>query len=615
MSEERTQRRLAAILSADAVDYSRLMRADEETTVIAIKRAREVFAREITSHNGHVIDAAGDNLLAEFSSAVDAVQCALAVQQALATLNTEAAPERRMSFRIGINLGDVIADGETIYGDGVNVAARLQALAEPGGIRISGEVYNLVRDKLDLGYEFTGRQSVKNIDTPIPVYRIAQGPVRPLTALAQRIRTRTGAYVLTAVAVAGLIAGGMVWLWPADNKNSVAPPSIVVLPFENLSDDPKQEFLADGITEDIITDLSRLSNLLVIASNTSFTYKGKKVSPEKVGSDLDVGFVLKGSIRRLGNEVRVNAQLVNTKTGFNTWAQRYDRTVSEVFAVQDEVTHSIVEALAVKITSKEKSRLAQRATNNLQAYDFFQEGQKIFIARTKETDEQARELYQKAIELDPNYGRAYGALATILASNFQMGRADAPIETLDHALVLAKKAVALDESTPQTYWALSFVYLMRKEYELAEKAATQSINIAPNYADGYGLLALIKLYLGKPQEAIDINTKGMRLNPYYTFHYLYTLGSAYYMLGDYDAAIATLEKAHERNLNAVQVKLFLAASYVKAGRQDDAEWMAHQLQMLSPTATITGIDKTIPMANIKFKRALLEDLRKAGLPE
>jgi adenylate cyclase len=416
-------------------------------------------------------------------------------------------------------------------------------------------------------------------------------------------------------ALAGILVFGLVWLWPAENKNSVAPPSIVVLPFENLSDDPKQEFLADGMTEDIITDLSRLSNLLVIASNTSFTYKDKQVSPEGVGNDLNVGFVLKGSIRRLGNEVRVNAQLVNTKTGFNTWAQRYDRKVSEVFAVQDEVTHSIVEALAVKITSKEQNRLAQRATNNLQAYDLFQEGQKISLVRTKETEEQARELYQKAIELDPNYGRAYGALAIILASNFQMGRGEAPIETLDHALVLAIKAVALDDSTPQTYWALSFVHLMRKEFDKAEKAVVQAINIAPNYADGYGLLALIKLYLGQPEQAIEINAKGMRLNPYYTFHYLYTLGSAYYMLGDYDAAITTLEKAHERNVNAVQVKLLLAASYVKVGRQDDAEWMAQQLQMLSPAATIKGIDKTIPMANPEFKRAILDDLRKAGLPE
>jgi adenylate cyclase len=615
MSEERTQRRLAAILSADAVDYSRLMHADEETAVAAIKRAREVFAREIAAHNGRVLDTAGDSILAEFASAVDALQSALAVQQALTTLNTDAAPERRLSFRIGINLGDIIADGETIYGDGVNVAARLQALAEPGGIRLSGAVYNLVRDKLDLGYEFTGRQSVKNIDTPIPVYRIAQGPVRPVTAFARRIRTRTGAYVLTAVAIAGLIVFGLAWLWPTDDKNSAAPPSVVVLPFENLSDDPKQEFLADGITDDIITDLSRLSNLLVIASNTSFTYKGKQVSPEEVGADLDVGFVLKGSIRRLGNEVRVNAQLVNTKTGFNTWAQRYDRKVSEVFAVQDEVTHSIVEALAVKITSKEENRLAQRATNNLQAYDFFQEGQKISLIRTKAAEEQARAVYQKAIELDPSYGRPYGALAVILASNFQMGRADAPIETLDHALALAMKAVALDDSTPQTYWALSFVYLMRKEFDNAEKAVTQAISIAPNYADGYGLLALIKLYLGQPERAIEINAKGMRLNPYYTFQYLYTLGSAYYMLGDYDAAITTLETAHERNVNAVQVMLLLAASYVKAGRQDDAEWTADQLQLLSPTATITGIEKTIPMANPEFKRAILDDLRKAGLPE
>lgn len=433
------------------------------------------------------------------------------------------------------------------------------------------------------------------------------------------------------LALAVVIVFGLIWLWPsasstdgsvvpadsnnARNKSDVLLPSIAVLPFENLGNDPKQEYLADGITEDIITDLSRLSNLLVIASNTSSTYKGKQVSLEEVGADLNVKFVLKGSIRRLGNEVRINAQLVNTKTGFNTWAQRYDRKLTEVFAVQDEVTHSIVETLAIKITNQEKHRLAQRATDSLKAYDFFQEGKKLAVISTKEANDQARQMYRKAIELDPSYGRAYGALAFILASDFRTGWSDSPLWILDRALELAKKAVDLDDSTPQTYWSLGFVYLMRKEYENAERAVAQAINIAPNYADGHALLALINMYLGKPKQAIEHNAMGMRLNPYYTYHYLYTLGSAYYMLGDYDAAITTLEKAQKRNENAIQVKLFLAASYMKANRQRDAEWVTDELKVLSPTANIAGIEKTIPIANPEFKRALLEDLRIAGLPE
>ena len=429
-------------------------------------------------------------------------------------------------------------------------------------------------------------------------------------------------YGITALVILLVVGAGWFWtLTPSksissvNSSNSMAPPSIVVLPFENLSDDPKQDYLADGITEDIITDLSRISNLLVIASNTSIKYKGKQVTPEKVGTDLNVKFVLKGTIRRLGNEVRVNAQLVNTKTGFNTWAQRYDRKVTDVFAVQDEVTQSIVTALAIKVTNQERHRLAKKATDSLKAYDFFHEGQRLSKIYTKETSEQAREMYRKAIELDPGYGRAYGAQAVTLAFDFQRGWSDSPIETLDRALVLANKAVAQDDATPQTYWALGFVYLWRKEYENAENAVTQAINIAPNYADGYGLLSLINSYLGRPQKAIELNDKAIRLNPYYSFEYLVSYGVAYYTLGNYDAAIKTLEQAKRRNENAEQIKIFLAASYVKANRLNDAEWLISEMQIMNPMATITHIEKTIAFANPEFTQAFLGDLRKAGLPE
>jgi len=416
-------------------------------------------------------------------------------------------------------------------------------------------------------------------------------------------------------ALAAILAFSLVWLWPVDTNNNGELPSIVVLPFENLSDDPKQEYLADGITEDIITDLSRLSNILVIASNTSYKYKDRQVTPEEVGTDLSVEFVLKGTIRQLGHEVRVNVQLVNAKTGFNTWAQRYDRKVTEVFAVQDEVTHSIVRTLAVKLTNKEKYRLAQRATDNLKAYDFFQEGQRNYKMATKESHEQARVMYSKAIELDPDYGRAYGAQAVTLAADFRRGWTDSPIETLDRALELAKKAVTLDDSTPQTHFALGFVYFTRKEFDNAEKAAMQAISIAPNYADGYGLLALIKSYTGQPKKSIELNNKAIRNNPYYSYEYLVSYGMAYYRLGDYDVAITLLEDGQQRNQNSVPIKLILAASYVKANRLNDARWIAEEIQALSPSTTITDLDKTIPIANIEFKRAFLADLRKAGLPK
>jgi TolB-like protein/DNA-binding winged helix-turn-helix (wHTH) protein/Flp pilus assembly protein TadD len=479
-----------------------------------------------------------------------------------------------------------------------------------------------------MGYQLIATISYPENDT------LPHEPATPISSepvvRAQRERRRHSRFVnrtgILIAALAVILLIGWVWLWPSglspitsviptDSKNSDMPPSIIVLPFDNLGNDPKQDYLADGITEDIITDLSRLSSLLVIASNTSSKYKDRQVTPEEVGADLNVAFVLKGSIRQLGDEIRVNAQLVNTKTGFNAWAQRYDRKVTEVFAVQDDVTRSIVEALAIKMTSQEKQRVTQKATGNLEAYDFFHEGQKLSHVSTRETNRQARVLYRKAIELDPNYGRAYGAMAVSLAFDFRNGWTDEPIETLDQALALAKKAVALDDSTPQTYWALSFVYLMRKEYENAEKAAEESIRVAPNYADGYGMLALIKISLGKPEQAIEINAKGMRLNPYYTFHYLYNQGSAYFMLGNYNAAINALEKAQSRNPNAVHVLLFLTASYVKDGRQNEAKWIIEQLKILSPMVNLTSIDNTIPMVDSEYKSAFLESLRKAGLPE
>ena len=437
----------------------------------------------------------------------------------------------------------------------------------------------------------------------------------PVTKPANKIEAQSSYKVFISVVIfIGITLLAVVWWWPAGNDQAAELPSIVVLPFENLSDDPKQEYLADGITEDIITDLSRISNLLVIASNTSIKYKNKQVTAEEVGSDLDVGFALKGTVRQVGNQIRVNAQLIDTKTGFNAWAARYDRKLTEVFAVQDEVTKSIANALAVKITQQEKQRLASVTTNSLEAYDFFQEGQRFYKIVTKESMEQAREMYRKAIELDPRYGRAYGAMAVTLAVDFRRSWTDSPQATLDYALELAQKAVELDDATPQTYFALGFVLLQRKEYEAAELAARHSVEIAPNFADGYGLLSLIYAYINKPEQSIKINKKAIRLNPYYTYEYLTSYGIAYYSLGDYAGSIKALEEAQERNSNAIQIKLYLAASYIRVGRQQDAEWIIEEIKVLNPTATIGSLRITAPFSN-DLKKLILEDLRKAGLPE
>ena len=426
------------------------------------------------------------------------------------------------------------------------------------------------------------------------------------------------------IAILGMLCLGLVLVWhllqsPSDSveskQTSAAIPSIAVLPFENLSNDPKQDYLAVGITEDIVIDLSRLPGLMVISSNASNIYKDTDIQLNEIGKELNVEYILKGSVRPVGNMIRVNAQLINTSTGINLWGNSYDREIVEVFAIQSEVTGNIVSAFDLQLSTLERQRLTHKTTNNLIAYDHFQEGQRISKLQTKESHSLARQSYRKAIEADPNYGRPYGSIAYLLAYSFRRGWTDAPIETLDRALNLAKKGIELDNSIPQTYWSLGYVYMMRQEYENAQKAVTQSINIAPSYADGYGLLALIYNMMGLPQKAIDHATRGMRLNPYYTWDYLYNLGRAYYTKGHYKKAIEVLEKARERNENAIPIRLVLATSYINSGRQDDAEWEIEQIQMLNPNETITHTKQSLPILNEDLMNAFINDLRKAGLPE
>jgi len=422
--------------------------------------------------------------------------------------------------------------------------------------------------------------------------------------------------VAAAIAVAGLLlAFGLARLWSPARDDAAELPNIVVLPFENLSDSPAQGYLADGITDDIITDLSRLSNVRVIAATTSSTYKGSQASPAQIAAELNVTYVLKGSVRRLGDEIRVNTQLIHAKSGVNAWAQRYDARVTELFAVQDEVTQRIINALAVRMTTEEKDRLAQRATNNLEAYDHFQEGQKQYHISSQESFARAREEYRRAIELDPSYGRAYGALAITTAGGFVRGWSESPHADLEQAVELARKAVALDPSTPQTHFALGWVYLAARKYQDALEQAVHSTRIAPSYADGYALQGLIRMYQGQPKLAIELATKGIQLDPYFTHLYLIALGGARYMLGEYDKAIPTLENASERNENHPMIKLLLAASYAAAGRLDDAAWEIDQLAVMSPTTTVTEVGRSVPIADPAIRQTLLNNLRKAGLPE
>lgn len=621
MEVPHTERRLAAIFAADVVGYSRLMSQREEATLAVLHDCLKIFNQIIPSYQGRVFGTAGDSVIAEFPSAVEAVRAALEIQQSLLHRNDGVDGEDCMHFRIGINIGDVIVEGDNLMGEGVNIASRLEGLAEPGSICISDTVYQQVRNKVPAEFQSMGAKTLKNIPEPVQTYcisigsSVARNSVQPkVTSLAtpgKRYTFALGSLVAVLVAAIGL------WIYSSRPvlKAETAMPALAVLPFTNMSADPKQEYFVDGISEDLITGFSHLSKLTVIAWHTASIYKGQKVTPQKVGQDLKVGYILDGSVRKADGRLRITAQLVDTADGKQIWTQRYDRNLTQVFEVQDDVTKKIVSALAVKLTTAEKGHLGHAGTANSVAYDAFLKGQRYYAQQNKESNQLAWEAYQRAIDIDPTYARAYGGLALCLSRRFLNGWTDSPLVTLDRALEMAQQAVALGKDIPQTYWALGFVHMMRKEHTHAKKAVERAIAIAPNYADGYGLLALINNNLGNGQRAVELITKAMRLNPYYSWDYPYNLGRAYYGIGRYEKAIAVLEEAQNRNEFAISPKLYLVASYVRSGRLDDAQWVAEQLQVQNPSTTLSHLEKALPITDVKLKKGLLEDLRKAGLPD
>lgn len=432
---------------------------------------------------------------------------------------------------------------------------------------------------------------------------------------------------IVAIVMVGILAGGLsYWLiaqyrtsstdTEAIGEEQSGKPAIAVLPFTNMSGDPEQEYFVDGITEDLITEFSRLSNLTIIAWTTSSSYKGKMVQPQNIGNDLGVDYILNGSVRKSGDRLRITAQLVDTGSSKQVWAERYDRKLIQVFELQDEVTNKIVNALSVRITTAEKEKLGRAETNNIAAYDSLLRGLKNFKQRTREGNELARDAYRHAIELDPTYARPYGALAVSLSHAYRRGYIELSAEeAYTRALELAKKAVSLDQSSPQAYWALGYVYLFQRQYEEAAAATKQAVTLAPNYADGYGLLAFINNWQGKAEDAIRYIRKAMVLNPHYPFDYPWNLGLANYTLGQYTEAVEALEDALTRNENALLPRLYLSASYVRLGRQDDAEWEIEQTMVQYPRASVSFLIETLPYEKRDLMNKLLEDLRQAGLPE
>ena len=615
-------RGLAAILSADVSGYSRLMREDEEGTVGRLAGYREVIARHVTRHGGRVVDTAGDGVLAAFPSVVEAVAAAVGIQRELGERNAGLPADRRMAFRLGVHLGDILSGEGAVYGDGVNMAARLEALAEPGGICISGDVYNQVHHRLDLGYVPLGRRRVKNMVDPVEVYRVDPEPSsRPA---AHRLRLHRHS-LIAFVVIAGLLgivlmvgvlrAPGSVREMVLTPASLGSGPAIVVLPFRNLSPEPEQDYFSDGITADITAELSNLSGLLVIARTTAFAYRMADVSPREIGRQLGVSYLLQGTVRRAGKQLRITAELVETESGRQIWGGRYDGVLEDVFALQDAVTEQIVGALQVTVTEAEQARLARRYTAHLEAYDQFLQGQRHFQEFTAEGNARARAHYEQAVALDPAFARALGTLALTHAWDYRWSWASDRATSLRMAREFADRAMVLDDSLPQVRWVQGYVLLHERAFQQALAQARYATALDPNFADGYGLVALILVAMGEPQQALDQMERAVRLNPHYSALYATVLGSAYILLERYDDAVRELTDAVAQNHTHLKNHVLLAAAYARQGRLDEAAWVAEEIRMLSPGFSIGYWITSEASPSPETLEWFIDGLRKAGIPE
>jgi len=629
MTAQEVKRKLAAILSADVKGYSRLMGEDEESTARTLNTYKELMTGLIQVHHGRVVDAPGDNVLAEFASVVDAVRCAVEIQKELKTRNAELPENRWMEFRIGINLGDVIEDGEQILGDGVNIAARLESLSEAGGICISGTAYDQVENKLGLGYEYLGEQTVKNIAKPVRVYRVLMEPEESsevkVKAKVEGKNRKYFAIVAVAVVIIGAVAAWQ-YIWrPSHPKMEVASkdkmafplpdkPSIAVLPFTNMSEDPKQAFLGDALAEEVINGLAKLRQVFVIARNSSFTYKGKAVDVKQVGREQGVRYVLEGSVQRSRNRLRITAQLIDATTGHHLFSERYDRDLKDIFAIQDDITMKILTAMRIALAEGEAVRVGAKGTKNLEAYLKVMQATQLRSAFNKESMARSRQLAEEAIALDPGYAMAYGSAASALANEVYLGVYKNPKEALERATKLAEKAVALDDSLANTRSTLSWLLIMNRDFDRGVAEAERAVALEPGSGVAYTTLGLTLNYAGRYEEAIPALKNALRLMPIPSTVCLANLGFSYRMLGRYEESIASLKQLIQREPDSMTGHLHLAATYVMAGKEAEARAEAAEILRINPNFSLEQFAKTTPMKNqADLMDRWVEPLRKAGL--
>ena len=629
-TEEKVTRKLRAILSADVKGYSLLMSDDEAFTIRTLKEYRRIMSTHIEQNNGRVVDAPGDNLLAEFSSVVDAVQCAVEIQKNLTEKNEDLPLEKRLEFRIGVNIGDVVQDGDSLYGEGVNIAARIEALADPGGVCISRNAYEHIKNKLTLGYEYIGEHTVKNIRDPVRAYKVLISPEDAGKLIGEEPKTPASKWIWPAVVVGTIILtliGYQVYqkmsapeFEPASVAEMAFPlpekPSIAVLPFDNMSGDPEQDYIADGFTENIITGLSQIPAMFVISRNSVFTYKGKPVKINQVSEELGVRFVLEGSVQKIGNRLRVNAQLIDALKGHHLWAERYDRELKDLFKLQDEMTMKIAAALEVKLTRGEILGNSYK-TDNFEAWSHVVKGFSLLDRGTVGDILKARKHFEQAVNLDPDYANAWTLLAWTYANESRWS--ESPGKSIKRSFDLAQKAAALGENQAGIHSLMNRIYRLQGKYDEAIAEGKKSVALAPNFARAHIFLAASLHYGGRPEEAIVHAKKAMRLEPYYPAWFLSNLAGPYEMVGRYEEANAIWKKFLERALKGefppIYVHERLVIGYVRLGRMEEAQAHATEILKIKPDYTVGFYRKTRSYKDKAYLEKAVDLLRKAGLPE
>jgi len=590
MAKKDFKRKLAAILITDVVGYSRLMGRDETATVMTLETYKGVMSTLIKEHRGRVVDSPGDNLLAEFSSVVDAVNCAVEIHREISERNEGIPDSQKMEFRIGINVGEVIEDKGKIYGDGVNIAARLESLANPGGTCISGFVYNQIKNKVKLDYDYLGEKTVKNINEPVHVYRVL-----PFSGFSEPIMSKAKIENMA---------------YPLPEK-----PSIAVLPFTNMSDDTKQEYFCDGITEEIITALSKNQRLFVIARTSTFTYKGKPVKVQQVSEDLGVRYVLEGSVKRAGDRIRITAQLVDTTTGNHLWAERYDRELKDIFAVQDEITIKILTAMSIELTDGEKARSYSIGTRNLDAFLKVMQARYYMLLMNPDDRIRAKKLIEEAIVLDQDYPAPYTLLGLCHVLDVMDGISKTPKESLMEASKLAQKTLNMDETLPTAYFLSGFLQYAAGQWERAIPAFERALEIDPYFSYCLRLIGMSLKALGKLQEAIPIFHRALRVDPLNPSDTYWGLGDTYLSMERYDEAIRYLKKSLASNpKNAVVLRL-LTFCYVAVGRDEEARAVAAEILKVQPKFSVKKWLKRYSSRDQDLKERIQAALLKVGLPE